>query len=112
MVKIFSFFLIFSWQWARGLHTLDISQLQGALLPLGIFRIVIESWCMQENCCTCGHDLMKYNHIFLLSLVFCVCHCMSQQLKFFKKDIDQSAPKQLKEFEPLLNKLKMKDKDK
>lgn len=37
---------------------------------------------------------------------------MSQQLKFFKKDIDQSAPKQLKEFEPLLNKLKMKDKDK
>lgn len=37
---------------------------------------------------------------------------MSQQLKFFKKDIDQSAPKQLKEFEPLLNKLKMKDKEK
>lgn len=37
---------------------------------------------------------------------------MSQQLQFFKKDIDQSAPKQLKEFEPLLNKLKMKDKDK
>lgn len=37
---------------------------------------------------------------------------MSQQLQFFKKDIDQSAPKQLKEFEPLLNKLKMKGKEK